>query len=48
MERIGKYRPEYVEPICESVDGWRKSLCLESGERKLYDMGKPFELYMKD
>ncbi len=48
MERLGKYYPLLVEERCETLeDGWKKDLCLDAGERKMYDLTKSFDLYQR-
>lgn len=47
MERLARYLPEVADAQCKTVRGWQRSLCKRNVKTELYDLEKPFDLYMK-
>lgn len=48
IERMSKFHYKQSIPQCEELEGWKKELCQAGLERKMYNLEKPFELYLKE
>ena len=46
IERLGRYLPQTAKKQCETVSGWQKKLCEDDVTHELYDLNKPFSLYL--
>ena len=47
IERMAKYHPNEAKQACNQLSGWKNELCILGLERKMYNLEKPFELYLK-
>ncbi len=47
IERLGRYIPDNAARQCDTVSGWQRDLCLDDARHELYDLKKPFELYIQ-
>lgn len=46
IERMGRYLPDLAKAQCETVTGWQQDLCKTDVQHELYDLTKPFDLYV--
>lgn len=47
IERMARYIPEIAKSQCTTLTGWQKDLCNDDVSHALYDLSKPFDLYLK-
>jgi len=48
MERMAKYVPEIAKERCKVLSGWQYDLCEQALQNRMYNLEKPFELYLTD
>jgi len=48
IERLGKYTPKLAPPLCDSLEGDFKEICLAGAEGKMYRLDKDFRLYFQN
>ena len=46
IERIVKYVPHLAEETCNDLQGWQAELCEQGRQNGMYNLDKPFELYL--